>query len=412
MGESLKFAFQSIRSNLTRTLLSLMGVTIGVFCIISIFTLIDSLESSIKSAVSRFGDNVVFVQKWPWAFSRDYPWWKYMNRPEISYQDMQILQKRFTDMEAMCFTTTTQSEKLVYKNNSAEGASVMGVSYDYYKIMTLNFENGRYFTEDESQRGDKVVILGYQVARTLFNNPEEAIDQKIQMLNRKMKVVGVLAKEGQTLGFESNQDKGVIVPVNFIRSLSNVNSQQYGPTIMVKGKPREDIDKLEDELHGAMRGVRKLGPWDEDNFALNRITAFTSFLTSLFGQINLFGLIIAGFSILVGGFGIANIMFVSVKERTPIIGIQKSLGAKSYFILIQFLGESVFLCILGGIIALFLIFILSKILNQFITLELVLTMKNIILGIGISSVIGVLSGFIPSLQAARMDPIEAIRTSI
>jgi putative ABC transport system permease protein len=410
MGESLRFALQSIRANLTRTLLSLLGVTIGVFCIISIFTLIDSLEFSIRDSVSKFGDNVIFVQKWPWGFSSDYPWWKYMNRPEIKYQDLQQLQKRFTKAEAISFSTMSPNEKLSYRDNSAEGISVLGVSQDYSRILTLNFDYGRFFTEEESQRGDKVVLLGYEVAKTLFINPENAVDKKIRMMNRYLTVIGVMSKQGKALGIGSQQDNQVIVPLNFLRSLSNINSQEFGPTIMVKGVKGASLDQLEDDLRGAMRGVRKLGPWDDDNFALNRITVFTNFLTQMFGQINFFGLIIAGFSILVGGFGIANIMFVSVKERTHIIGIQKALGAKSYFIMVQFLGESVFLCIFGGIIALVLIFLLTLVSNAYLPLQLSLTFKNILIGIGISSVIGILSGFIPSLQAARMDPIEAIRS--
>jgi putative ABC transport system permease protein len=412
LGESLRFAFQNIRANLMRTLLSLFGVTIGVFCIISIFTLVDSLEISIRDSISRFGDNVIFVHKWPWGFASDYPWWKYVNRPEIKYQDMLLLQKRFKGAEAICFSTRSAGEKLTIGNNSAEGVIVLGVTNDYSRIVALNYLNGRYFTDDESQRGDKVIILGYEVAKSLFTNPENALDQKIQVMNRKLRVIGVLNKEGKALGIGSDQDQQVVVPLSFVRSLSDVNGENFGPTIMVKGLKDESLDKLEDELRGAMRGVRKLGPWDDDNFALNRITIFTNFITQMFGKINFFGWIIAGFSILVGGFGIANIMFVSVKERTPIIGIQKSLGAKSYFILAQFLAESIFLCVLGGAIGLMLIFILSQLLNLVLPLHLVLTFKNIMIGIGISSVIGVLSGFIPSLQAANMDPIEAIRSSV
>ncbi len=242
IGESLRFALQSIRSNLTRTLLSLFGVTIGVFCIISIFTLVDSLEFSIKESVSKFGDNVIFVHKWPWGFSSDYPWWKYVNRPEIKYQDMQVLQKKFTGGETMCFSTRSSDEKLSFGNNSAEGIIVLAVSHDYEKIVTLNYDAGRYFTEDESQRGDKAVIIGYEVARTLFSSPENAIDQKIQMMNRKLTVIGVLSKEGKALGIGSDQDKQVIVPLNFLRSLSNVNNEQFGPTLMVKGKPGQSLD--------------------------------------------------------------------------------------------------------------------------------------------------------------------------
>jgi len=395
-----------------RTLLSLLGVTIGVFCIISIFTLVDSLEMNIRDSISKFGDNVIFVHKWPWAFSSDFPWWKYINRPEVSYKDMQVLQKNFTQADAMCFSASLQGEKLTAGTNSAEGITVAGVTSDYYKIVNTGFEAGRFFSDEESQQGDKVIVLGYDVAKSLFNTPQQAINKNVEVMKRKMRVIGVIAKQGKALGIGSDQDKQVIVPFNFMRSMADINSKNFSPVIMVKGKPNESLDKLEDDLTGAMRNVRRLGPWDEDNFALNRITIFTDLITKMFGKINFFGWIIAGFSILVGGFGIANIMFVSVQERTPIIGIQKSLGAKSYFILAQFLGESVFLCIIGGGIGILLIFILSLILNLVLPLHLVLTLKNALIGIGISSAIGVVSGYIPSLRAAKMDPIEAIRSGM
>ncbi len=412
MGESLRFSLQNIRANLLRTGLSLFGITIGVFCIIGILTLVDSLEMNIRDSISKFGDNVIFVHKWPWGFSSDYPWWKYINRPEVNYNDMQNLQKNFKGAEAMSFSASLQGEKLTAGSNSVENITVAGVTQDYYKIVNVSYEAGRYFSDEESQQGSKVIVLGYEVAKSLFNTPANAIDKNVSVMKRQLRVIGVISKQGKALGIGSDQDKQVLVPFNFMRSMADINSKNFSPVIMVKGKPKQSLDKLEDELTGAMRNVRRLGPWDDDNFALNRITIFTDLITKMFGKINLFGWIIAGFSILVGGFGIANIMFVSVQERTPIIGIQKSLGAKSYFILAQFLGESVFLCVLGGGIGVLLIFGLSLILNLVLPLQLVLTFKNALIGIGISSVIGVVSGYIPSLRAAKMDPIEAIRSGM
>jgi putative ABC transport system permease protein len=412
MQESLRFALQNIRANILRTLLSLIGVTIGVFCIISILTLIDSMEYTIKGSLSRFGSNVFFVQKWPWGFDSDYPWWKYVNRPQLKYQEMVQLQKRLADAEAVAFMVRMRGNKITAGKYSAENVTLQGISHEYDKAMEIKTVTGRYFTEDESQRGDNVILLGYDLATALYGgNMQKAVGQELKTFNRTLHVVGVLEKQGNGLGMGDQEDNGAIVPINFIRKLGSSDEDQFGPTILIKGPDNIDSDIYEDELRGVLRSVRKLHPREEDNFAINRISMLTAFLTNIFGKINLYGWVIAAFSILVGGFGIANIMFVSVKERTPIIGIQKSLGAKNYFILVQFLAEAVLLCVLGGLIGLLLIFLLSSLLNLVSPLKLILTLKNVMVGIGISSLIGIISGFLPSRQAAKMDPIEAIRSN-
>lgn len=411
-GESLRFALQNIRANLLRTLLSLLGITIGVFCIISILTLIDSLEISIRDSVSKFGTNLIFVQKFPWeGYDPDHRW-QYLNRPELRYTEMVQLQKRLTKAKAVCFNLFIPNNKLKYKDNQLESLTARAVSHDYYNAVTLNFLAGRYFTEMESQRGEQVVILGHSIAKTLFGEPAMAIDKTVEGYHRKLRVIGVLEKEGNGMGGGGDADHIFTVPLNFIRNLNNAEESDFGPTILVKGRDDISAEEMEEELEGTLRAIRKLAPGQEDNFALNKITIFTQFLEKVFGQINLYGWIIAGFSILVGGFGIANIMFVSVKERTPIIGIQKSLGAKGYFILIQFLGEAVILCVLGGLIGLLLIALLVGIINASTPMHLIITFKNIMTGIGISSLIGIISGYVPSLQAAKMDPIDAIRYNV
>jgi putative ABC transport system permease protein len=412
IGESLRFAFQNIRANLLRTLLSLLGITIGVFCIISIFTLVDSFEITIRDSVSRFGDNVILLQKIPWIFDTNRSYLDYMKRPDPKFREMEQLQKRLKNYDAISFNLFLSDSKLTYEGSSQEGILVRAVSHDYDRIVDMNFLAGRYFTEEESQQGSQKIILGYDLATNLFGQPERALDKDIMVFSRKLHVIGVLVKEGKALGIGGQSDKMALVPLNFMRNLTGTEKTEFGPTIFVKGRPGQPISELEEELRGVMRSVRKLDPREDDNFALNKITIFTNLLTKLFAQINLYGWVIAGFSILVGGFGIANIMFVSVKERTSIIGIQKALGAKSYFILIQFLAESVILCILGGVIGLLLVFLISKAVNVVFPIELVLTFKNIMIGIGISSVIGVIAGYVPSQQAASMDPIEAIRTGI
>jgi putative ABC transport system permease protein len=322
---------------------------------------------------------------------------------------MQQLQKRLTKAQAVCFNLFIPGNKLKYNDNQVDNITGRAVSFEYDKAITLDFLSGRYFTETECENGEQVIILGYDIAKSLFREPQKAVDKYVEAFHRKLRVIGVLAKEGSGMGGGGDADHLITVPLNFMRNMSNIEKTEWGPTILVKGKPDVSADEMEEELEGTLRAIRKLGPGQDDNFALNKITMFTQFLEKVFGQINLYGWIIAGFSILVGGFGIANIMFVSVKERTPIIGIQKSLGAKGYFILIQFLGEAVLLCILGGLIGLLFVVILALLINASTPMHLIITFKNIMLGVGISSLIGIIAGYIPSRQAAKMDPIEAIR---
>lgn len=412
LNESLRFAYQNIRANLLRTLLSLLGVTIGVFCIISILTLVDSIEHNFKKSVSKFGSDVIYMQKWPLIFEAEYPWWKYINRPEVTYNEMQLLQKKFKQAEAICFTVWMRGKKLTFEDNSTEGISIRGVTHDYIRTINMTFAEGRYFSESESQRGENVAIIGINLAEQLFGSAEKAIGQRVSALQGKLRIIGVLQREGNSFNMGGSADNQCFVPYTYLRGFGDFEDGNYNPTILIKAPEHLTVDELEDELRGAMRATRRLSPRQDDNFALNKITVFLSVISSVFDKINLFGWVIAGFSILVGGFGIANIMFVSVKERTAIIGIQKALGARRVFILAQFLGEAVLLCLLGGTIGLLLIAGLSGLLNLVLPFQIILTVENMLIGLGISSLIGVLSGYVPSLQAARMDPIEAIRFSM
>jgi putative ABC transport system permease protein len=252
------------------------------------------------------------------------------------------------------------------------------------------------------------VILGRDIKDGLFPN-EEAIDKTITVRGRRVTVIGVFTKEGESVIGNSN-DNGITMPVNYARKFLDIKSERLNPTIIVKAKDGVTNQELMDELRGNMRSIRRLRPVEEDNFALNETKLLSTQISGLFDAITMAGWIIGGFSILVGGFGIANIMFVSVKERTPIIGIQKSLGAKNYFILIQFLTEAIVLCLVGGILGILLVYIGTFAAAQF-EFELQLTTGNIILGLSVSALIGLISGFIPAFTASRLDPVEAIRAN-
>lgn len=410
LNESVAFALHALRANKLRTLLSLLGISIGIFAIISVFTVVDAMEDNVRSSVESLGDRTVYVQKWPWEFGGDYPWWKYWQRPLPSAKEMHELANRSRSIEALSFEANLNSKTIKYQSSVAENVTIAIVSHDFEKTKSFELAEGRYFTETESNSGRPVVIIGSSIARGLFNNYSQAIGKTINVLGRNMEVIGVFKEEGKSI-LGTEMDNTAVIPLNFGRNIVNIRSDRVDPYIKTKIKPEVSMQYANDELKGIMRSLRRLRPMDTDNFALNQSSLLSNNITSLFSTLNMAGAIIGGFSILVGGFSIANIMFVSVKERTHQIGIQKSLGAKNYFILMQFLFESVVLCVIGGLVGLVIIYILTLIVSYAADYTLTLTMKNISLGILISAAIGLISGFIPAYSASHLDPVEAIRAN-
>lgn len=408
--ESLVFAWKSLRENLLRTALSLLGVTVGIFAIISVFTVVDSLENSIKESMSFLGDKVIRVEKWPWIFEDNYPWWKYFQRPQATSDEFEFLQNNVVQAKAICILAEKNNTLLQHTNSSKSDVQLVGISYQYDEVYETLIETGRYFSVQEIEMARNVAIIGADVADALFSRTV-AVGKDIRIGSQKFRVIGVLSRKGENLIDAPSIDDNCFVPYSSFQKLYQTD-QRYGgiPAAIALKAYDDDVEcrRLENELEGLMRRKRGLRPLEESNFALNRTEAFQSVLENIFGVIGVAGWLIGSFSILVGGFGIANIMFVSVKERTMIIGIQKALGAKNYFILLQFLFEAVFLSLLGGGLGLMLVYFLSFM--SIGSLELIMTIKNVILGLSVASGVGVAAGLLPAVSASRMDPVEAIRS--
>ena len=406
--ESVLFAVNALAVNKLRTFLSLLGITIGIFAIITVFTVVDSLEQNLRKSVKSLGDDVVFVEKWPWAFDSSYPWWKYMNRPLPDYNELNEILAKCNGAQSAAFMISTQIT-IKHKSNSIENVTIICASHQYDKVKNFDIAEGRYFTDNESAAGRPVAVIGDVLAKALFPN-QNPLGQNIKLNGARAMVIGIFKKEGESI-LGGSPDTQVLVPVNYARSLIDIHDENLDPQILVRAKPGINNDELIAELTGLMRSIRKLKPLGEDNFALNQTSLISKQFDSLFDIVGIAGWIIGGFSILVGGFGIANIMFVSVKERTNIIGIQKSLGAKNYFILLQFLFESVFLSLIGGIIGLLIVYIITLTAGDSFGMEITLSKSNIILGFTISILIGMVSGFVPAYSASQLDPVEAIRAN-
>jgi len=404
--ESFLFAYNSVVVNKLRTFLSLFGITIGIVSIISVFTVFDWMEGSIRESIASLGDNTIYVEKWPWTSDANIKWWDMIKWPPPSVEDYEAVVKRSSSASAVCYTVSS-SEPVKYRGNMIGETWIMGATHDFENVRSFDIEKGRYFAQSETASGKPVAIIGAEVAEKLFDRIDP-VGKEISIDRYKARVIGVFKKEGKGGISDNGMDEGVLVPIDFSRQFINFRNPFLNSDIMIRGKDNVSVQQLSDEITMILRAARRIGPGEENNFSINRATQITSTLEPVFRGINIAGWIIGGFSILVGGFGIANIMFVSVRERTSIIGIQMALGAKRRWILQQFLTESVLLSVTGGILGLIIVFIGTLFINYFFTLGMYLTAGNIILAIVISATIGIIAGFAPASSASRMNPVEAI----
>ena len=408
LREGVSQALRELWVNKLRTLLSVLGITIGIFCVISVFTLVDSVERNVRQSFNKLGDNVLYITNIPWNEDPTANWWRYLKRPYPDYAEYKMLQKNLVNAEAIAVRALLQNKELKYKNNTIGNVRVIAGTHEYNQIIKLEIEEGRYFTHSESNLGRNVIVIGYDLAQALFPGGN-AVNRQVKLMGRKLTVTGVLKKEGESI-LDAGFDETALIPYHYLRGFMDVDARKMIPAIGVTAPPDVPLQQLKDEITGLLRSDRKLKPNEESNFAINEMSLLSSVLDNVFGVVSLAGLVIGIFSILVGGFGIANIMFVSVSERTGLIGIKKSLGAKSYFILFEFLIEAVCLSLLGGLLGLVLVYFATEIGSYFISMfEPTLDFNNVMRGIMLSLVVGLVAGIVPAFNASRMNPVEAIR---
>ena len=405
---SLKMALTEFRSNKLRTFLSLLGITFGIFCIISVLSTINSMEGAIQRDIKALGSNTVYIDKWEYAGGNDYPWWKYQKRPSPKYEEMKLLKAKVPTAANIAFNLST-TDRIEFEDDQMTGVNYYGVTEEFKNIQPVEILIGRYLQQSDYDFDANSIVIGYVVAEKMFGRPEKAFGKQIKLRGgKKGNIVGVVQKQGKSIIGGWDYDNSMLMASGFMKQM--IREDWANPIIMVQGKENVPMSALKDDLTGAMRSLRKLKPTEEDNYSLNDIDSFSAFMHDIFSGVNKGGWAIAALSLIVGMFGVANIMFVTVRERTSQIGLKKALGAKKSTILTEFLLESAFLCIIGGMIGLILVFALTLFLSSVVGFAVTIQPNILILAISICLVVGVVAGIIPATIAARMDPVVAIRS--
>ncbi|MCZ2101717.1 MAG: ABC transporter permease [Chitinophagales bacterium] len=408
--ESFLQAVESLRSNTLRTLLSLLGITIGIFCIITVKSAVDSLQDNIVQGFNKLGSDVIYLDRRPWNEDPGQNYWKYEKRPNTSYQDYQAIHKNVKGAKYSAFIAFTGGRTIKYRSSAISNAFIMGSTEEYASIQDFKLAEGRLFNPIEYANGTNKIVLGSNVYNELFQGIS-GINKEVKLFGQNYQVIGYLEPEGQNVFNFMDFDNVIWTSFNSVKKYTNVspNSNTIGRMLVVKAEKGTDMEELKGEVASVIRASRRLRPLEDNNFSMNELSMLTQILEKVFKVLNLAGFVIGIFALVVGMVSVANIMFVSVKERTNIIGIKKALGAKKYVILSEFLIESIILCIIGGILGLLLVFLMLKAISGIAPFGINMSVLNAIIGIGTSILVGIISGIIPASKASSMDPVEAIR---
>ena len=409
LWNSFRMALQELKANKLRTFLSLFGITIGIFCIIGVLTTVNSLKKKVQTDIESLGSNTIYIDKWQYGGGPDYPWWKFVNRPEPKYGEVKFLKEKSSLAKNISYFNQTNGT-VKYEDYQMSSVGIYAISEEFNSIQTVDIAYGRYFNQSEFTRGNSVCVIGYEIANQLFSDPQRAVGKTVSFDGHDADIIGVIAKQGSSFGPGFDYDNSMLLTYRAWASVYNINSDNTQPFIMVNAKDKVPSTALSEELEGIMRQLRRLSPKQDDNFSLNDINQLSQQTDGIFSTLDIGGWAIAGLSLIVGAFGVANIMFVTVRERTSQIGLKKAIGAKSRTILTEFLLESAFLCIIGGLIGLLLVWILTLVLSTVLPFPIIISSDIIVLAFSICIILGILSGIIPASIAAKMNPVEAIRS--
>lgn len=389
-----------------RSLLSLSGITIGVFTTLLVFTLVEGIERDIRCSLNTFGNRMVLIQTLPWAREdpdQDVPWWEYARRPPVTGSDADYLKTHLSEAEGVAyvqhFYRDVSSLRTVYRS-----AIITTAMPDWFVLFHAPLSQGRIFTPRECLAAARVAILGAAVAGELFPHGG-AIGQSVRIGSQEVTVVGLLQRQGAAVMALVEMDRAVVIPESLANSLG---AGQNGGYVAVLPKTTVTDAQFDAQLRSALRAKRRLSPMQPDNFSLNRLDFLQQAVTGLFQKIRLFGWVIGGFSLLIGCFGIANVLMVSVKERTPEIGLRKALGAAPWQIRLRFITEAAALSMLGAMLGIGLAAVLIVLFGDNDLLPLQLNGLSVLKCVGIALITGVLAGWFPARQAAALDPVRAL----
>tara|TARA_A100001011_G_scaffold52911_1_gene51167 strand:+ start:6470 stop:7684 length:1215 start_codon:yes stop_codon:yes gene_type:complete len=397
--QNILISLTSISNNKFRAFLSVLGIVIGVLSVTLMGTMISGLDQTFEKSMANFRSDVLMISRFQW-FDGDKEWWQMRNRPRMKPEYVDNLRNRSTMIDAIAPVMERSGE--ISRNNVETYARFFGTTPEYLKTNEeQKIESGRFFSNIENENGARVVVIGNGIATGLFEN-ENPVNKYVKIGRNKYLVIGVIEKQGSFMGMWSLDNQAIIPFGTYQRNFA----KRGWMNLRVKTNS-EDINLAKEEITAQMRIIRKLKPLEENNFGINHSSGFEAQYNAIKFTIAGVGFFITALSLIVGGIGIMNIMFVSVKERTREIGIRKALGATPFNIMVQFLTESIIICLMGGVLAIGISFIISDIINDFFpsTMPIKLALFSIL----ISVLIGVISGFIPSSRASKLDPIEALR---